>query len=139
MRFFLSFLILFFVGNLNLQEVRKKGKKKSTTPPPTSYLSLPKEERKVIYNSWVLEEVSFPSELQMETNEIKPPSENLIKPPKKIESESSNKFINFFLENQKIILVGLAIVLFAIYQFRKTGIYSSSKVARRTFSKFKNK
>jgi len=144
MRFFISFLILFFVGNLNLQETRTKSKKKPISSTPPSYISLPKEDRKIIYSSWIIEEASFPSELPIEAKEIQPienkPLENLIKnPSKKIDNESSNKFTKFFLENQKIILVGLAILLFAIYQFRKTGIYSSSKVARRTFSRLKNK
>lgn len=120
-----------------------KSQTKKSSSQPVSIPGLNKEERKLFLQSWVSEEVQFPSEIEAPKVEI--PVQKAPVEPKKPEMSkpvgpsTPSPFWSFLTENSKVILVGLAILAFAIYRLRNIGVSAPSEHRGRIFSKFRDK
>lgn len=143
MRAFIIFLGLFIVFSASdAQNTKKKKSVKNQTQESTGIWT--KQEIQEFYQSWIVEDLQFPDSFEVSLVETTPP----VNLPKKEESNSpqkiqfpveskENPIFQFFSENIKLILIGLAILSFALYRLR----YGSSgyKSSGRIFSKFKDK
>lgn len=155
----MRFLILLLIhavlcGSIFSQESRRTKQKSAKTQikkgnsskkTGEESLGLSKEDRKLVYQSWVSEETLFPSETEEkkeETTVKKPPTTTQIPEypkPKPLDPGKEGAISKFFSENLKMILVGLAILAFAVYRLRNMGISSPTEPRGRIFSKFRDK
>lgn len=137
MRIFSFFLVFFIiVFGVNGENKKKKVSKNSNH-------IWTKEEIQLFYKSWIIEDLQFPEipkpeeivskPVEVQKQESPPPVSKIIIQ----ENTKKNSIFHFFSENIKLILIGIAILTFALYRLRYgTSTPSSSG---RIFSKFKNK
>ncbi len=136
-----SFFLIFFIVISGVFGQSRKEKKVSKASDSSKVWT--KEEIQLFYQSWIVEDFQFPETLSLEevsTQKIEPPKEESVPPAKKVSIQintQANPIVDFFSENIKFILIGLAILSFALYRLRYGSSISHS--SRRIFSKFKNK
>ncbi|MCX7998272.1 MAG: hypothetical protein N3A69_04875 [Leptospiraceae bacterium] len=137
-------ILSFFFGIilLSLSVYAEAGKRKKQAPKVSEPSLWTKQEILTFYQSWIVDELQFPDNLEIQQVPLKqeePPKKEVSLPTKiQFSTESKeNPFLHFFSENLKLILIGIAILSFALYRLRYGS--SSYKSSGKTFSKFKDK